>query len=480
MWWWSVGKPIWCAKYDVNLTHLYHLSHYYLFHRPANIRHNKRQQKTAILNAVTKNRIRTAGIYIPLLSGTLSVIGSGSILYSIWARRHTKMKDPQHRILGMMSIFDILYSTNKAFMFLTYPSELGVPTFGNDATCALQGFLTQMGYAGGTYNLVLSVYYYLIINQGMKKEDFAKVWEKILHGIVVTCHVSFAIVGVSIGLFNPTQGFCYITPGPYGCQTNPDVPCRFEHTAAYFYEAFAQGWIQVAFVGIIVTNLLISLYVRRQEKQMDKYRTQLAPDQLSSMERTSSYARNAFIQSILYVGAFLLTWGWATIFHLLGWITGVSVPWITLVISTFLPLQGFFNAFIYARPRYIRLKKRNGHLTFKQLIKLVFLPEEERGRSTMRVSRDRIGASRKTYDSGVFRSFLSTSSNLRKSSNATSVEVVQETNGDDWTDNQLSPAVDDEEGKNERTKAVEWAENQSPAVDEEEGKIEEGEQPQMM
>jgi hypothetical protein len=37
----------------------------------------------------------------------------------------------------------------------------------------------------------------------MKKEDFAKKWEKILHGIVVICHVSFAIIGVSIGRFNP-------------------------------------------------------------------------------------------------------------------------------------------------------------------------------------------------------------------------------------------------------------------------------------
>jgi hypothetical protein len=71
-------------------------------------------------NSKMNATIRTAGIYIPLLTGTLSVIGSSSILYSIWARRATKLKlkDPQHRILGMMSIFDILYSENKALTFL--------------------------------------------------------------------------------------------------------------------------------------------------------------------------------------------------------------------------------------------------------------------------------------------------------------------------------------------------------------------------
>ncbi|KAL7431975.1 hypothetical protein ACHAXM_002893 [Skeletonema potamos] len=434
------------------------------------------------MDAVTKTRIRTAGIYIPLLTGTLSVIGSGSILYSIWARRATKLKDPQHRILGMMSIFDILYSVNKALMFLTYPSGLGVPTFGNDATCSLQGFFTQFAYATGTYNLVLSVYYYLIINKGMKKEDFAKKWEKILHGIVC----------------------------------NPDVECRFEYTAAYFYEAFAQGWIQVAYVVIIVTNLLIWLYVRKQEKEMDKYRTQLAQDQLSDMEKKSSYARSVFIQSILYVGAFFLSWSWATIFHLYNWITEDSVAWITLLINTFLPLQGFFNAFIYARPRYIRLKKRNGNLTFKQLIKLVFLPEEERGRSTMRVGRDStsremgeesdrtLRESSKKHDSGVFKSFLK-SMNMKVTTRAPSVTAILEeeggseqektnvdentnlshvdeeegksdegvgANGDDWAYNQRSPAVDDEEATNDRTKSVEWADMVSPAVDEQPNYVE--------
>eukprot|EP00984_Skeletonema_dohrnii_P036837 scaffold38258_cov139-Skeletonema_dohrnii-CCMP3373.AAC.1 len=127
----------------------------------------------------------------------------------------------------------------------------------------------------------------------MSKEEFAKVWEKVLHGIVVICHLSFAIVGVSIGLFNPTPGFCYITPGPYGCQNDPNVTCRFGKTAPYFYEAFAQGWIQLAYVVIIVTNLLIWLFVRRQEKEMEKYKTRsVAAEQLSDMEKKSSYARS--------------------------------------------------------------------------------------------------------------------------------------------------------------------------------------------
>jgi len=58
--------------------------------------------------------------------------------------------------------------------------------------------------------------------------------------------------------------------------------------------------------------------VRSQEHAMRKYRlqSQTADDTLNNMEKESSYARSVFIQSILYVGAFFLSWSWATIYHL--------------------------------------------------------------------------------------------------------------------------------------------------------------------
>ena len=326
--------------------------------------------------------LRAVAVYIPLPSGSLSMMGSGSILYSIWARRHTKLKDPQHRILGMMSIFDMFYSLCKALTFVLYPRDLGVPgTFGNQATCTMQGFFTQFGYAAGTYNLVLSLYYYLTINRGMKHKDFARVLEKVLHGSVVTLHIGFAITGAAIGLFNPTASFCYIAPSPFGC-LGSDIPCdRFGTTFPYFYEAFAQFWIQLAYVVIIVTNLLIWLYVRKRENEMKKYRVSCraigTDEKLLKMKKSSKHARSVFVQSMLYVGAFVLSWSWATVFHLISWIGGVSAFWPTLLINTFLPLQGFWNAFIYARPRYLRIRKKRQSLGFGEVVKLAFLPPME-------------------------------------------------------------------------------------------------------
>lgn len=358
-------------------------------------------------------------------------------------------------------------------MFLTYPAGLGVPTYGNTATCSLQGFFTQFGYAAGSYNLVLSIYYYLIINRGMKKEEFARVWEKVMHGIVIVGHLSFAIIGVSIGLFNPTPGFCYITAAPgYWCKS--DNSCtKFANSSAWFYEVFAQGWIQVAYVGIVVTNTLIYLFVRKQEDEMKKYRHRgsLEQDQLSVMEKKSSYARSVFIQSIFYVGAFFLSWSWATIFHLVGWITGVSVPWITLLINTFLPLQGFFNAFIYARPRYLRLKKNNVHLSFKELVRLVFIPDDGSASRPRRQSSFSDSDESKRRLKSLLPKSLSRRRGSKQSSTLSSIPPASETGEAKAKTVKFAQDADEENGEVEEGKTA----NGNPLPAEEE-KFEEGEQ----
>lgn len=72
--------------------------------------------------------MRTVAVYILLFSGLLSIMGSSSIVYSIFVQRKTKLKDPQHHILLGMSTFDICYSVIKALTFLLYPSGTGIPT----------------------------------------------------------------------------------------------------------------------------------------------------------------------------------------------------------------------------------------------------------------------------------------------------------------------------------------------------------------
>ena len=159
------------------------------------------------------------------------------------------------------------------------------------------------------------------------------------------------------------------------------------------------------------------------------------------------------------------------------------MSWITLLINTFLPLQGFFNAFIYARPRYLRLKKKNAHLGCMELVKLVFLPDEKKGpTSTIREknsssavedSSNSAATKRSGRDSNVYKSFLAS---LNRKKAAAAFPAVSVTEGDrdktiTWSDSKPMGGADEEKGK------VEDGEIQngdaSPA---EEEKVEEGEQ----
>lgn len=210
---------------------------------------------TTIATMPSITTLRTVALYIPCLSGSLSILGSSSIIYSIYKQRKVKLKDPQHRILLGMSIFDIFYSLCKALTFLLYPSGYGIPAFGNLSSCRLQGFFTQFSYSVGLYNLVLSLYYYLTIVKGMKRREFSHIIEKCCHGFIVILTLTFASVGAGIGLFNPTPAFCYIAPFPYGC-TRTNTCTRFGDSFGIFCKYKMLSWFKCVATSECASSLI--------------------------------------------------------------------------------------------------------------------------------------------------------------------------------------------------------------------------------
>jgi hypothetical protein len=64
-------------------------------------------------------------------------------------------------------------------------------------------------------------------------------------------------------------------------------------------------------------------------------------------------------QAMLYCCAFFITWLFPTIGLIIGLATNGPIPPTVLLLSDlFTPLQGFWNAFIYLRPRYLRYRRR--------------------------------------------------------------------------------------------------------------------------
>ena len=82
----------------------------------------------------------TAGFIVPTITGILSTCCSVLILYAIYKSPH-KLSTTYHRIMAMMSIFDILASVCIAFTTLPMPSDdivrFAGPMLGNHVTCQM-------------------------------------------------------------------------------------------------------------------------------------------------------------------------------------------------------------------------------------------------------------------------------------------------------------------------------------------------------
>ncbi|KAL7526504.1 hypothetical protein ACHAWF_001797 [Thalassiosira exigua] len=336
-----------------------------------------------------------------------------------------KLHQPQHRILLAMSCCDVVYSLAKAWTFLLAPKGYGVPgAQGNLNTCALQGFIIQLFvHSTGGYTALLSIYYYLTICRGWKPQEFSKRVERLAHLSILGLFLTLAIVGVNVKLYNPVFGFCFIGSYPPGCERGEGTPTcdRFPpQQLGLLYEIFAQAWIQAFFVVIIFCQAAIWKKVREQETRNAQYdfRRNTVANRLSgakssdvqvvAIEATStsksqrSSAASAdskmlamraseltmkqrkqkhnlqkmvAIQSTLYVVSFAFCWVGPTTFHLIGWIANYQSFAFVLILVIFTPLQGFWNAIIYARPLYTRLREKEKHLTRWKALKRVFAVE---------------------------------------------------------------------------------------------------------
>mmetsp|Transcript_2375 Transcript_2375/g.5142 ORF Transcript_2375/g.5142 Transcript_2375/m.5142 type:complete len:409 (-) Transcript_2375:55-1281(-) len=309
-------------------------------------------------------------------------------------RWRTKLRKPQNRLLLAMSIYDLLYSLAKGWTFLLTPKGFGVPgAQGNMSTCRMQGFFIETAHATGAYNSLLSIYFWLTICKGVKPATFSK-YEPYLHILIFVIFFAFASVGVAIELFNPGIATCFIGSYPPGCESGPAAPpCeRFPpQTIGLLYQIFAQMWVQAYIVIVTATNVSIWMKVREQDKVIRRYSTLHTSGPIVAnpgfsfrkKKKELGRSRSVDVQSTLYVCAFIACWIGPTIFHLIGWVSGFQSFWALFVIVLFTPLQGFWNAFVFVRPTYLRLRRKCPELGRFQVARIVFLDPDPMKKSSM-------------------------------------------------------------------------------------------------
>eukprot|EP00980_Cylindrotheca_fusiformis_P014971 scaffold4097_cov102-Cylindrotheca_fusiformis.AAC.1 len=353
------------------------------------------------LGATTEGE-QAALAWILRIAGLLSAIGSSLILWDVFVaskkRNRNRRLTMLHQLLCGMSFFDFFSSIANMFSTLPIPvyryfesTSSRMPTAiygakGNSATCTAQGFFLQLGYTSAFYNLVLTVYYVLVIKKGMRETQLQrlKYW---FH--VPTLLTGFGLAFAGIPYYANIFMFCHIPPSvevsSWWTDGGASESVSFTDAASNgLLTVFLVVPISIVFIVGGVNMIVIYLHVRKQDRAANRWRmghrlAQNSGDTPASGQSSSSWSKlsrrntmprevtpsnrlsnEVWWQAVFYMGSFLMAWPiyfYGTLNTLDEW-ENFSF-WIAC--CAMYPLQGFWNAIVFFRPRlfeYFRKKIR--------------------------------------------------------------------------------------------------------------------------
>lgn len=311
---------------------------------------------------------------VTLLSACLSVVGSASIIFKVVANRDEL--SPYNRIMLGLSITDILASCSYALGPFLVPSNTSqrVWAVGSNVSCSFLGWLTQLSLSAVWYNALLSFYYLLTVRFGISRHEFARRYEKYLHGLTWLFFISTATLGSTLDLYEEmdiSQG-CWVGEIPKGCEAAGTCTGKGQIVGWFF----GGIWVAFTFVALVVNNILVYSHVRKELKlksvlmamettSMEEGHSSflstgsggtgsfpailpesLEPEVAERALRNQAHIREVASQGFLYVGCFFITFTPAFVLGILDSIgfgpsdEGDLYP-LMLVGALFVPLQGY-------------------------------------------------------------------------------------------------------------------------------------------
>ena len=358
-------------------------------------------QKLKTLHFYEPFTANVASFIIPMVTGTLSACSSGLIIYII-SRSQQKLTTTYHRIMALMSTFDIISSIFIALGTIMMPSDtmykFAGPLLGNKVTCQIQGWLIVFGLSGSTsLNACLTWYFVCSITFQMKASNIRKYIEPIMYIYTLIIALFGPSFYLSKDLLNPNSydTFCTIIPYPESC--DEDIwydwnNCTWsEGDLEDHYVSFIliglHFLLVVAGMSIILWTTLRnnreikSLVTENTKRQTYKCslpsgRNGVIEDQTPDVQSTNPlrslrYTRALMLQALMYIGAFMLTW----VFNVLSAAFNISDIELDAINCVLFPLQGFWNLliFLYDKTYLIRQRDKNGNdtsfwMAFKQIL----------------------------------------------------------------------------------------------------------------
>jgi hypothetical protein len=216
----------------------------------------------------------------------------------------------------------------------------------------------------------------VLLFDNLRRDDFEQVREAVLHGVSLLLPLMVSIIGLALGVFNWGGGFrCWVAPSPLGCDRFSAIigECtRGEHATAFEW-AFIN-------VPLYVSSLVFYMAVIRVYCQFRK--TTRNARRSSMTNATANTGRQLAVQCTLYGLFFANTCIWFVILSILdaaGKTHRIDRIYPIIVLTNiFYPMQGFFNFFIYIRPRYLRIRRENASKSRGWALCVIFrYPQDE-------------------------------------------------------------------------------------------------------
>merc|ERR1740139_1007429 len=227
---------------------------------------------------------------------------------------------------------------------------------GNEHTCDIQGGSGNLfGSFALVYNATLSIVFLLIVRHSWDEEDFRK-WSYFILGsppLLVTLLLISSLRYYKYMNYNGSGWGCNFTPSPPDCSFTPGMECNEENLGIYGYSALIGVCILILSCSIIIYACVRLFLVARQgDESVREYR--------SSEQENYATSNRVAVSGLLYSGGNLLV-VLPIIIGIIGTlakVNGASFFWtfIILQLAIFVPLQGFFNALVYFRPKYLQYK----------------------------------------------------------------------------------------------------------------------------
>ncbi len=320
-------------------------------------------------------------INAPRLTGTMSIIGSSVIIYIILNDKKQKLRRVYHRILLAYSVFDILCSFNYVLSSVVVPRNTpGVwGAIGNIATCEASGFVTQFTFSLGVYGTFICVYYVLVLKYNIREATIARKIEPIVHFVAIFFPLALGCVMLHKNMYNPANifaGWCFMNCYPMDCLRREEIECQ--RGADYAFWVLLHNVPFVGFFACVVVSCVLTFeQVRRSERRGARWSL--------SQHQSRIRLRESATQAFLYIAAFFTTYVSFGTGGLLGpqpaakENRGFYFP-VVLTAKICLPLQGFFNCYIYVRPRYNSVRRKQPELPWYTVLYEVVSGQETQTR----------------------------------------------------------------------------------------------------